>query len=150
MNSNVFNNQQTVQKLLIDRGGNRGMGFDAWEGFSDVMPISSVPLNNHSYINELTNNTVNAMDNWTNMNTDFGIPRSLATNPMGIREFVTIKSDPTETSDNKSKTQFEEKFYKDDRILKGNYFAGWNDSYFFQSSVFRNNSEFWNTPFKTF
>ena len=141
-----MNNQKDVQKLLIDRGGNRGMGFDAWEGFNDVIPISSAPLTNHSFINPLTNNTINSMDNWSNMNTDLGIPKSLITAPMG-RHLVTIKS---ETKTDKPKSQFEEKFYKDDRILNGNYFEGWNDSYFFQSSVFRNNSDFWNNPFKLF
>jgi hypothetical protein len=66
---------------------------------------------------------------------------------MGLRPITTIKY---ESTSDKPKSQFEEKFYKDDRILNGNYFSGWNDSYFFQSSVFRNNSDFWNTPFKTF
>jgi hypothetical protein len=42
-----------------------------------------------------------------------------------------------------------EQFYKGDKILTGDYFKGWNDSYFFQSSVFRNNVDFWNNPFKT-
>ena len=43
----------------------------------------------------------------------------------------------------------DEKFYKGDKILTGDYFKGWNDTYFFQSSVFRNNVDFWNNPFKT-
>ena len=40
------------------------------------------------------------------------------------------------------------KFYNGDQILKGDYFKGWNDSYFFQSSVFRENNNFWVNPFK--
>jgi len=39
-------------------------------------------------------------------------------------------------------------FYKGDKILNGDYFKGWNDTYFFQSSVFRQNMEFWINPFK--
>ena len=42
----------------------------------------------------------------------------------------------------------EPKFYNGDQILKGDYFKGWNDSYFFQSSVFRENNNFWVNPFK--
>jgi hypothetical protein len=39
-------------------------------------------------------------------------------------------------------------FYKGDKILNGDYFKGWNDTYFFQSSVFRQNMDFWINPFK--
>ena len=39
-------------------------------------------------------------------------------------------------------------FYKGDKILNGDYFKGWNDTYFFQSSVFRQNMDFWVNPFK--
>ena len=46
------------------------------------------------------------------------------------------------------KYEQEPKFYNGDQILKGDYFKGWNDSYFFQSSVFRENNNFWINPFK--
>ncbi len=41
-----------------------------------------------------------------------------------------------------------EQFYKGDKILNGNFFKGWNDTYFFQSSLFRENNDFWVNPFK--
>ena len=41
-----------------------------------------------------------------------------------------------------------EQFYKGDKILTGDYFKGWNDTYFFQSAIFRENNDFWVNPFK--
>jgi hypothetical protein len=75
--------QKETQNFLINRGGNRGTTFDAWEGFKN-----------------------------------------------------TPKYEP------------DEKFYKGDKILEGNYFDGFNDTYFFNSRVFKENNNFWLSPFK--
>lgn len=64
-------------------------------------------------------------------------------------EGFNTKSTPTRTPIPTPKFEPDEKFYKGDQILTGDYFKGWNDSYFFQSSIFRNNVDFWNNPFKT-
>ena len=40
------------------------------------------------------------------------------------------------------------KFYNGDQILAGDYFDGWNDTYFFNTSTFRQNLSFWENPFK--
>ncbi len=51
---------------------------------------------------------------------------------------------PTKAPINKTNV----KFYKGDQILEGDYFDGWNDTYFFNTSTFRNNLSFWENPFK--
>lgn len=40
-------------------------------------------------------------------------------------------------------------FMPGDRILDGDYFKGWNDSFFFQTNLFRNNPSLWHDPFKS-
>jgi hypothetical protein len=47
----------------------------------------------------------------------------------------------------KKKDEF--KFIPGDRILDGDYFKGWNDSFFFQTNLFRNNTSLWHDPFRT-
>lgn len=54
---------------------------------------------------------------------------------------------------NDKKVKFQEdkeevKFYPGDKILSGNYFDGWNDTHFFQTTHFMNDKEFWQDPFK--
>ena len=53
-------------------------------------------------------------------------------------------SAPTKTPISKTNV----KFYNGDQILSGDYFDGWNDTYFFNTSTFRNNFSFWENPFK--
>ena len=93
-------NQAEIQKFLSSRGGNKKVGVDHWEGFTD---------------------------------------------------FATPTPTPNSTQQHKQGTpkyETEPKFYNGDQILKGDYFKGFNDTYFFQSSVFRENNNFWNNPFK--
>jgi hypothetical protein len=107
-------NQAEVQQFLLSRGGNKKVGVDNWEGFTDF--ASTTPT--------LTNITP------TPTNT------TLTPNPTPQHKQGTPKYEQ------------EPKFYNGDQILKGDYFKGWNDTYFFQSSVFRENNNFWNSPFK--
>ena len=135
--------QKDVEKFLMNRGGNRGLTFDAWEGFGNTTPVSKDYLDNFAYLNNNSSNNVitdlpdiNARPQATPTIT----PTSLSTSSQ------TPSATPVQTFE--PKYTFEEKFYKDDKILTGDYFKGWNDSYFFQSSVFRNNADFWVNPFK--
>jgi hypothetical protein len=40
-------------------------------------------------------------------------------------------------------------FTPGERILSEDYFKGWNDSYFFQTNLFRNNKSLWHDPFRS-
>ncbi len=53
---------------------------------------------------------------------------------------------PSSTKAPISKTNV--KFYNGDQILAGDYFDGWNDTYFFNTATFRQNLSFWESPFK--
>lgn len=51
--------------------------------------------------------------------------------------------------ENKLEDKKKFKFYPGDQILHRDYFKGWNDSFFFQTSLFRKEPKFWLTPFKS-
>ncbi len=104
----TLESQDMVHKFMLNRGGNRGLTFDAWEGFGNVM----VP-------------------NTTGAATPSPTPRNTV---------LPVSSNPKFASD--------DQFYDGDKILSGDYFKGWNDTYFFQSNAFRNNSDFWTSPFR--
>ena len=107
-------NQAEIQKFLLSRGGNKKVGIDNWEGFTDFASTTPTPANT----------------------------TPTPTNP-------TTTPNPTpQHKQGTPKYETEPKFYNGDQILKGDYFKGFNDTYFFQSSVFRENNNFWNNPFK--
>ncbi len=130
--------QKDIEKILINRGGNRGLTFDAWEGFANLPPIPNDYLDNLSYLGNNSSN--NNASNSTGTESTTMPTRSMST------PTTTPFATPSQT--NEPNYTFEEKFYKNDKILTGDYFKGWNDSYFFQSSAFRNNANFWTNPFK--
>ena len=68
------------------------------------------------------------------------------TNPTSTPTY-TPTSTPIATKAPISKTNV--KFYNGDQILAGDYFDGWNDTYFFNTATFRQNLSFWENPFKT-
>jgi hypothetical protein len=70
------------------------------------------------------------------------IPTSIPTSRPTSRPTTSV----TPTKAPISKTNV--KFYNGDQILAGDYFDGWNDTYFFNTSTFRNNLSFWENPFK--
>lgn len=89
-------------------------------------------------------NKTQGFDNWEGFTdfTDNKIPNPTKDNNLNpTKDNNIIKKDTP-------KYEPEPKFYNGDQILKGDYFKGWNDSYFFQSSVFRENNNFWVNPFK--
>ncbi len=57
-------------------------------------------------------------------------------------------TNPTTTPSKAPVSKTNVKFYNGDQILAGDYFDGWNDTYFFNTSTFRNNLSFWENPFK--
>ena len=129
--------QADVQKLLINRGGNRETGIDFWEGFKGGKPIPEDMLN--------------------------GLPRD-APQPI-VSSYLKDRGGnrgpsqpaPTKEKFENAQTQtqtqpkfVDDEFYKGDKILSGNYFDGWNDAYFFNTSIFRENLEFWQNPYTLF
>ena len=65
-----------------------------------------------------------------------------------IKKYLYLELDNKNIKKGIPKYEPEPKFYNGDQILIGDYFKGWNDTYFFQSSVFRENNNFWLNPFK--
>ena len=92
-------------------------------------------------------NKTQGFDNWEGF-TDF--PDNKNTNPTKENNKNNEKNENNNKNIKKGipKYEPEPKFYNGDQILKGDYFKGWNDTYFFQSSVFRENNNFWLNPFK--
>jgi hypothetical protein len=147
--------QSDVQKILKERGGNRDLKVDPWEGFDNVSKEKI--LNDKKNIN----NMMNSMN---------GLPPDVSQSAVsnffknrGGNKGESLHSKPTPTptqkstsnSSNKIKEKFtnqkaepDSEFYKGDKILQGNFFDGWNDTYFFNTSLFRENIKFWENPFK--
>ena len=145
-------NQSDVQKILKSRGGNRDLKVDPWEGFGNVSKEKI--LNDKKNIN-------NMMNSMNGLPPD--APQSAVTNFLENRggnkgESLHSKSTPTPQSAKSQSNNIKEKFtnkveqdsdfYKGDKILQGNFFDGWNDTYFFNTSLFRENLQFWENPFK--
>ncbi len=151
--------QEETQKVLINRAGNRGLNFDPWEGFESVR--------------KMDNNLTNLPQNYSQSNVskfldNRGGNRGIFLNPKNAK---VISLDPSNTNSpmkyvqegfadidiwapnatlppGMGKFKKEPQFYQGDKILGGNFFNGWNDSFFFQSSLFRENNEFWANPYK--
>ena len=120
--------QADVQKLLINRGGNREAGIDFWEGFKNGKPIPEDMMN--------------------------GLPRN-APQPVVSSYLKDRGGNRGATKEKFENAQpqpkfVDDEFYKGDKILSGNYFDGWNDTYFFKTSIFRENLEFWQNPYTLF
>lgn len=151
--------QEETQKVLINRAGNRGLNFDPWEGFQSVR--------------KMDNNLTNLPQNYSESNVskfleNRGGNRGIFLNPKNAK---VISLDPSNTASpmkyvqegfedidiwapnatlppGMGKFKKEPQFYPGDKVLTGNFFNGWNDSFFFQTSLFRENNEFWANPFK--
>ncbi len=151
--------QEETQKVLINRAGNRGLNFDPWEGFESVRKmdnnLTNLPKNypqpevskflenrggnrglflnpkNAKIISLEPSNTNSPMKYVQEGFEDIDIWTPNATLPPGMGKF---KKEP--------------QFYPGDKVLSGNFFNGWNDSFFFQTSLFRENNEFWANPYK--
>ena len=133
--------QAEIQNLLLNRGGNKmnNGSKDFWEGFTDKKQKSSSSFNDN-----LTNLPhKNSQPEVTNFLKDRGGNKGPTRQQNNEHPNV---PDVIEGFSNQS-TQ-EEVFYPGDKILSGNYFDGWNDTYLFNKSIFRDNLEFWVNPFK--
>ena len=99
--TNEYPGRDTNPELFfLDRGGNRGLEKDPYEGFKDLKKNEE-------------------------------------------------KKEQKELSEQEFQEQKKFKFYQGDQILSGDYFKGWNDSFFFQTNLFRSDPKFWSTPFKS-
>ena len=134
----VILTQAEIQKLLLNRGGNKenNGSKDFWEGFTDKKQKSSL------FNNNLTNLPhQNSQPEVTNFLKDRGGnkgPTKQNNEHPNVPVVEGFSDQPNQ----------EEVFYPGDKILSGNYFDGWNDTYFFNKSIFRDNLEFWQNPFK--
>jgi hypothetical protein len=129
--------QVEIQKLLLNRGGNKENNGtkDFWEGFTGKKQ-------NTGFNNNLTNLPhKNSQQEVTNFLKDRG------GNKGPTKQNNEHPNVPVVEGFSNQSTQ-EEVFYPGDKILSGNYFDGWNDTYFFNKSIFRDNLEFWVNPFK--
>jgi len=81
---------------------------------------------------------------------DRGGNRGFAKDPYeGFQDLKPSSVDLEDKLQEKLEKKKEFKFYHGDQILSQNYFKGWNDSYFFQTALFRKDPKFWVTPFKS-
>jgi hypothetical protein len=124
--------QEDIQKILINRGGNRVSNVDFWEGFKDKKKKA----------------TPEDMMNGLPRDAPQVVVASYLRDRGGNRgPSQSIKS-PKENFEDVSQPKYvDDEFYKGDKILSGNFFDGWNDTYFFNTSIFRENLEFWQNPF---
>ena len=121
--------QADVQKLLINRGGNREAGIDFWEGFKGGKQIPE------------------DMMNGLPRNAPQSVVSSYLKDRGGNRGATKEKFENAQTQTQPQPKFVDDEFYKGDKILSGNYFDGWNDTYFFNTSIFRENLEFWQNPY---
>lgn len=141
--------QEETQKILTNRAGNRGLNFDPWEGFDSVR--------------KMDNNLTNLPQNYPQSDVskflqNRGGNRGVFLNPKNtnapmkyVQEGfadVDIWAPNATLPPGMGKFKKEPQFYPGDKILSGNFLNGWNDSFFFQTSVFRENNEFWANPYK--
>ena len=134
--------QEDIQKILINRGGNREAGIDFWEGFkgekekNKTTPTKPIPAD---MMNGLARDASQVVV--SNYLRDRGGNR-------GPNQSIKSAKESFEDTQPQTQPKFvDDEFYKGDKILSGNYFDGWNDTYFFNTSIFRENLEFWQTPF---
>ncbi len=155
MNNNTqIDRQSDVQNILKTRGGNRDLTVDPWEGFGNVSKEKI--LKDQKTIN-------NMMDSMNGLPPD--APQAAVSNFLRNRGGNKGQSLPTPKQTSKpniksnnntvkvkepftNKVESDSDFYKGDKILQGNFFDGWNDTYFFNTSLFRENLNFWENPFK--
>jgi hypothetical protein len=143
--------QAEVQKMLLDRGGNRGIEFnsDYWEGFTNNSKINSKMMAMNNNLTDLPPDSNQIIitnflkDRGGNRGPSMTSSKSLESSNLG--NFLTKEGFQNV---NIGKFEPDEKFYPGDKILAGNYFDGWNDTFFFNKSIFRENLEFWQNPFK--
>jgi hypothetical protein len=132
--------QAEIQNLLLNRGGNKmnNGSKDFWEGFTDKKQNVSSSFNDN-----LTNLPhKNSQPEVTNFLKDRGGNKGPTRQQNNEHPNVPVVEGFSNQIDQ------EEVFYPGDKILSGNYFDGWNDTYFFNKSIFRDNLEFWVNPFK--
>ena len=142
--TNKIMNQSEVRDFISKRGGNKEGAKDFWEGFAN-------PNNKGKMYNDLTSLEENANQAVvTNFLRDRGgnrgIPQPTNINTIGSKNTVEKFAANPDGRYNTSKDS--DSFYPGDKILTGNYFDGWNDTYFFNKSIFRDNLEFWQNPYK--
>lgn len=130
--------QKDIQNLLLNRGGNKEASptKDFWEGFTDKKEKTS--FNNN--LTNLPHN--NSQPEVTNFLRDRGGNK-------GPTKQNNVHPNVPSVVEGFSNQMDQELFYPGDKILSGNYFDGWNDTYFFNKSIFRDNLEFWQNPFKS-
>ena len=138
-------NQNEVKDFITKRGGNKEADKDFWEGFTN-------PSSQNKMYNDLTSLEANANQEFvTNLlrdrggNRGFPQPREPQPSNLGNKTLEKFTADPTGRY---SSSKDSDNFYPGDKILKGNYFDGLNDTFFFNKSIFRDNLEFWQNPYK--
>ena len=130
--------QEDIQKILINRGGNRVSNVDFWEGFNDKKQ-KPIP---EDMLNGLARNAPQPVVS--------SYLRDRGGNRGPSQAIKSVKENFENTPQTEQSTQpkyVDDEFYKGDKILSGNFFDGWNDTYFFNTSIFRENLEFWQNPF---
>ena len=140
--------QEDIQKILINRGGNRVSNIDFWEGFTDkkqkqkATPTKPIP---EDMMNGLPRDAAQPVV--SSYLRDRGGNRGPNQAIKSVRESF---EDTPQTEQSNQPKYVDDAFYKGDKILSGDFFDGWNDTYFFNTSIFRENLEFWQNPFTLF